>query len=197
MSTRFEELQYCDLDWKAEQIAIDTYPGWKVTWLKKQKKVAADQQNRTKRARQGSAADKPDSKRTKAIEFSSASSASPVPEVSQQSVPTVNIIPNTPARIVPGIDVEQQVPPKPYHNFLIRNPLSNGNTTFTAASMLPAEQNLCALEWIVSNPKGTTDEFSAYYDGLPAEDKQKWEKLSVEAKESGKTPGERVMGLQS
>ncbi|KJA13303.1 hypothetical protein HYPSUDRAFT_209652 [Hypholoma sublateritium FD-334 SS-4] len=58
-------------------------------------------------------------------------------------------------------------------------------------------RNLCALEWIVSNPKGTTDEFSAYYDGLPAEDKQKWEKLSVEAKESGKTPGERVMGLQS
>ena len=85
MSTRFEELQYCDLDWKAEQIAIDTYPGWKVTWLKKQKKAVVEQQNRTKRARQGSAgtADKPESKRSKAIEISSASSASPVPEVSQ------------------------------------------------------------------------------------------------------------------
>ena len=76
-------------------------------------------------------------------------------------------------------------------------------------------RNLCAHEWIVSNSKGTTDEFSTYYDGLSAEDKQvssffgchdtfdidkllqKWEKLSVEAKESGKAPGELVMGLQS
>lgn len=38
MALCFEELKYCDLDWKAEQIAIDTFPGWKVTWLKKQKK---------------------------------------------------------------------------------------------------------------------------------------------------------------
>jgi hypothetical protein len=27
MASRFEELQYCNLDWKAEQIAIDTFPG--------------------------------------------------------------------------------------------------------------------------------------------------------------------------
>ncbi len=47
MVSRFEELQYCDLDWKSEQIAIDTYPGWKVTWLKKQKKLL-ESQNRAK-----------------------------------------------------------------------------------------------------------------------------------------------------
>jgi hypothetical protein len=39
MAICFKELQYCDLDWKAEQIAIDTFPGWKFTWLKKQKKA--------------------------------------------------------------------------------------------------------------------------------------------------------------
>lgn len=27
MATRFEEIQYCDLDWKAEQVAIDMFPG--------------------------------------------------------------------------------------------------------------------------------------------------------------------------
>ena len=32
-------------------------------------------------------------------------------------------------------------------------------------------RNLCALEWAVSNPKGTTDEFSTYYEGLSAEAK--------------------------
>lgn len=83
MGTRFEELRYCDLDWKAEQIAIDTFPGWKVTWLKKQKKLSAEQQHGSKRARQGSAADKPDSKRSKAVEISTSSAAPLIPEASQ------------------------------------------------------------------------------------------------------------------
>jgi hypothetical protein len=48
MASRFEELQYCDLDWKSEQIAIDTFPGWKVTWQKKQNKL--EQQQGKKRA---------------------------------------------------------------------------------------------------------------------------------------------------
>ena len=33
-------------------------------------------------------------------------------------------------------------------------------------------RNLCALEWVISNPKGTTDDFSNYYDSLSAEGKQ-------------------------
>lgn len=33
-------------------------------------------------------------------------------------------------------------------------------------------RNLCALEWTNTNPKGTTDQFSAYYDSLSAEEKE-------------------------
>lgn len=66
MVSRFEELQYCDLDWKSEQIAIDTYPGWKVTWQKKQKKLL-EQQNGTKRTRQSSIVEERDPKRLKDV----------------------------------------------------------------------------------------------------------------------------------
>lgn len=82
MRTRFEELQYCDLDWKAEQIAIDTFPGWKVTWIKKQKKLLGDQQNVFKRSRQGSAAKEPDSKRPKALLENSSTLPAVLPGVS-------------------------------------------------------------------------------------------------------------------
>lgn len=122
MAIRFEELQYCDLDWKAEQIATDTFPGWKVTWLKKQKK-ALEQQNGLKRARQGSAVEKPDPKRSKAVEITSTLSAPPeasatsqvaqvclssflyrslTNDIEQQPVPLINIIPNTPVRPPPA-----------------------------------------------------------------------------------------------
>ena len=60
MVSRFEELQYCDLDWKAEQIAIDTFPGWKATWQKRQKKL--EQQQGKKRARQASSIEESDTK---------------------------------------------------------------------------------------------------------------------------------------
>lgn len=33
-------------------------------------------------------------------------------------------------------------------------------------------RNLCALEWAISHPKGTTDDFGTYYDGLSAEEKE-------------------------
>ena len=62
MVSRFEELQYCDLDWKSEQIATDTFPGWKVTWLKKQKVREG-----AKRGRQQSTGEEPDPKRSKAV----------------------------------------------------------------------------------------------------------------------------------
>ena len=39
MAVRFEELSYCELDWKAEQIAIDVFSGWKTSWTKKQKRT--------------------------------------------------------------------------------------------------------------------------------------------------------------
>lgn len=56
MVNRFEELQYCDLDWKSEQIATDTFPGWKVTWIKKMTRDGA------KRARRQSIGQEPDPK---------------------------------------------------------------------------------------------------------------------------------------
>lgn len=65
MVNRFEELQYCDLDWKSEQIATDAFPGWKVTWLKKKTRDGA------KRGRQQSIGQEPDSKRSKAAEATS------------------------------------------------------------------------------------------------------------------------------
>jgi hypothetical protein len=33
-------------------------------------------------------------------------------------------------------------------------------------------RNLCVLEWAISNPKGTADEFGTYYDGLSVEGKE-------------------------
>ena len=38
MRNRFEELSFCDVDWKAEQIATDNYPSWRATWTKQQEK---------------------------------------------------------------------------------------------------------------------------------------------------------------
>jgi hypothetical protein len=35
MGNRFPELTYCELDWKADQIATDNYPSWYVHWLPK------------------------------------------------------------------------------------------------------------------------------------------------------------------
>ncbi len=80
MVSRFEELQYCDLDWKSEQIAIDTYPGWKVTWVKKQKKLL-EQQNGTKRTRQRSIVEDRDPKRLKDAGDTSASEETPTSQV--------------------------------------------------------------------------------------------------------------------
>ncbi|KAF9480911.1 hypothetical protein BDN70DRAFT_893720 [Pholiota conissans] len=61
-----------------------------------------------------------------------------------------------------------------------------GATKMRPSKTSTTPRNLCALEWAILNPKGTTDAFSAYYDALSAEGKEKWEKLSVEAKKSGK-----------
>ncbi|KAF9470603.1 hypothetical protein BDN70DRAFT_901973 [Pholiota conissans] len=76
MASRFEELQYCDLDWKAEQIAIDTYPGWKVTWLKKKKKTL-DEKSGLKRPHQEFGVEESDPKRLKAAESTSTPSFPP------------------------------------------------------------------------------------------------------------------------
>ncbi|KJA23318.1 hypothetical protein HYPSUDRAFT_201597 [Hypholoma sublateritium FD-334 SS-4] len=258
MVIRFEELQYCDLDWKAEQIATDTFPGWKATWIKKQKKASLEQQNGLKRSRQKSIIDNPDLKRSKLTEMDA---PMPSSSTSQQSVPVLNVIPNTPARPVPAVQPPSNpalLQPNKLYDFTIGNPLPNSNgvvpfqmeqhlpfvpaVTFGpeppqplaanaqavlgnyAAAVQPIQnppptgptkrlrtgatrmrpsktsttpRNLCALEWAISHPKGSTDEFGAYYDGLPAEGKEKWEKLSVEAKESGKTASDWVLGQQS
>ncbi|KAF8155841.1 hypothetical protein B0H34DRAFT_798941 [Crassisporium funariophilum] len=273
MESRFEELQYCDLDWKAEQIAIDTFPGWKVTWHKRQKKMLQD--HGKKRPRRASSIEEPDTKRPKDMAETSMSSQPPLEtsttfQVAQQPVPVVNIIPNTPIRPPPPAampasfvsqvqqhqfrDSSHLQPNLPHYNFSINNPLAMSNNLLTTAAMplvgqlpfagpvtavepqpqqaleadstqpipgnsapaaAPAKRshtgttkmrpsktsitprNLCALEWAISNPKGTTDEFGTYYDSLLAEVKQKWETLSVEAKESGKTASEWILGRQS
>jgi hypothetical protein len=125
MVLRFEELQYCDLDWKAEQIAIDTYPGWKATWQKKQKKL--EQQQGKKRARRASSVEGSDTKRPKdTVEPSILSDplletsqvalvglrlyhllnqSSLINVILQQPLPTVNVIPNTPGRPPPPVAV--------------------------------------------------------------------------------------------
>ena len=81
MVIRFEELQYCDLDWKAEQIATDTFPGWKVTWVKKQKKVSLEQHNGLKRSRQKSNIDIPALEQSKPTEMDAVMSSSGDPQV--------------------------------------------------------------------------------------------------------------------
>ena len=45
MGLRFPELTYCDLDWKAEQIAIDNYPSWYVNWLPKGESVQTKEED--------------------------------------------------------------------------------------------------------------------------------------------------------
>ena len=91
MVIRFEELQYCDLDWKAEQIATDTFPGWKTTWVKKQKKASLEPPNGMKRSRQGSIVENTDLKRTKSMEIDEATSSVPVPQVSATSLDTSQV----------------------------------------------------------------------------------------------------------
>jgi hypothetical protein len=34
MTRTFEELGFCELDWKSKQIATDNYPSWRSTWAK-------------------------------------------------------------------------------------------------------------------------------------------------------------------
>ncbi|PPQ94203.1 hypothetical protein CVT25_006857 [Psilocybe cyanescens] len=68
--------------------------------------------------------------------------------------------------------------------------LRAGTTKMHPSKTSTTPRNLCALKWIISNPKGTTDEFGTYYNSLSAEGKEKWEKLSVKAKEPEKTATE-------
>lgn len=68
MVHRFPELGYCDLDWKADQIATDNYPSWYVNWLPKGETVQMKEEDgetgpHTKRSRKAST--KTANKRTK------------------------------------------------------------------------------------------------------------------------------------
>lgn len=68
MGHRFSELTYCELDWKADQIATDNYPSWYVNWLPKSETVKTkeedgDTSSHTKRSRKASM--KTANKRTK------------------------------------------------------------------------------------------------------------------------------------
>ena len=76
MALRFEELQYRNLNWKAKQIGIDTFPGWKATWLKKQKKL--EQKQGKKRARQALSIEESDTKQPKDTMETSMSSLLPL-----------------------------------------------------------------------------------------------------------------------
>lgn len=88
----FEELQCCDLDWKAERIATNTFPGWKTTWVKKQKKAESlEPPNGMKRSCQGSIVENTDLKQTKSMEINGATSSAPVPQVSATSLDTSQV----------------------------------------------------------------------------------------------------------
>jgi len=72
MGHRFPELTYCDLDWKAEQIATDNYPSWYVHWLPKGETLQMKEEDgetgmHTKRSRKASM--KTANKRTKTAEI--------------------------------------------------------------------------------------------------------------------------------
>ncbi|KJA21039.1 hypothetical protein HYPSUDRAFT_203235 [Hypholoma sublateritium FD-334 SS-4] len=152
MVSRFEELQYCDLDWKSEQIATDTFPGWKVTWLKKQKA-----RDGAKRGRQQSTGEEPDPKRSKAIAVTSTLSA-PSHEAQDEgldsqvlTVPMVNIVPNTPIRQAATADLAfnmqrttlhqswdpSLLQPNTIRDFSINNPLANNVNSFAVGIPLP------------------------------------------------------------
>ena len=42
MTHTFEELSFCDLDWKSEQIVTDNYPSWRMTWTKQNQEKNQD-----------------------------------------------------------------------------------------------------------------------------------------------------------
>ncbi|KJA17629.1 hypothetical protein HYPSUDRAFT_206092 [Hypholoma sublateritium FD-334 SS-4] len=230
MVSRFEELQYCDLDWKSEQIAIDTYPEW----------------------------DKAGSPTLSPPLPEASTSQVPIPVINV--IPNTPIrlqaLPEIANFDMQGLEQHQLRglsllrSTNVHHDFSIANPLTNGVNTLPSTGMLPpttnpatgllprqapeisniqptlgsssniarpfsadnnplaptppvrqprtgatkmrpskssiTPRNLCALDWTNTNPKGTTDQFSAYYDSLSAEEKEKWAKLSADAKAAGK-----------
>jgi hypothetical protein len=71
MGHRFPELTYCDLNWKAEQIATDNYPSWYLNWHPKGETVQMKEEDGetgtyTKRSRKAST--RTANKRTKAAD---------------------------------------------------------------------------------------------------------------------------------
>jgi len=44
MHQRFPELQLCDLDWKADQIATDNYPSWYKNWMESMQRAGGMKQ---------------------------------------------------------------------------------------------------------------------------------------------------------
>jgi len=60
MGSRFQELRFCDLEWKVDQIATDNYPSWYTNWLSNREAQNVKKENgdvvslQTKRSRKAS-----------------------------------------------------------------------------------------------------------------------------------------------
>ena len=87
MAFRFEELSYCELDWKAEQIATDIFPGWKLSWANKQNRLREETTEKSsKRTRQESVTHQ---KRFKGPESTGPASASLPPAALKSAMPSI------------------------------------------------------------------------------------------------------------
>ena len=124
----FEELSYCELDWKAEQIATNIFPGWKLSWANKQNRLCEET---TKKSSKWTCQESvthqkwfkgPESTRPASASLPPAALESAMPSIplevhsvffislwhltsymKQQSVLVINIIPNTPIRPTPVV----------------------------------------------------------------------------------------------
>lgn len=103
MKSRFPELRYCDLDWKADMIATDNYPAWKTHWTKKHARsnnaIANESSDETGLKRYGTEdIVTSDSKRPRTTTGKALPSIQPaiIGGTSSDPPPIINIIPGTP-----------------------------------------------------------------------------------------------------
>ncbi|KJA13935.1 hypothetical protein HYPSUDRAFT_209121 [Hypholoma sublateritium FD-334 SS-4] len=60
-------------------------------------------------------------------------------------------------------------------------PVNRGKGSRMRPTKTTTARNLCAQDWVKTNPQGTTDDFKSYYSSLSDEQKQVWEEKSKAA----------------